>query len=404
MPRAGWVKPRSDQHLSDHISIGVLTRTYPPELIDRVLADCGRLERRTRLLPARVMVYYAMALALFSEGSYEEVMRNLVEGLDWSAGWRGGWQVPSRVAIAKARARLGAEPVRALYERVARPLARPKNESAFLGELRLMAIDGTTFDLADTEANEAAFGRPGSARGEGRAAYPQLRAVGLAECGTHAITDVALGPITAGEGSLAQELWPSLGPGMLVIADRGFWAFQAWQAAREGGAELLWRVRSNLNLAVDEVLEDGSYRSRIYDSADRRRTEPVEVRVVEYELTDPALGDSERYRLATTITDPARAAAAELARAYPERWEFETALDELKTHQRGPRLVLRSKSPDGVRQEVYGHLLVHYAIRALMHEVAIDAGRDPDRLSFTRSLRVVRRSARAGPGFSPHGA
>lgn len=403
MPRAGWVKPQSDQHLSDHISIGVLTRTYPPELVDRVLAESGRLERRTRLLPARVMVYYAMALALFSEGSYEEVMRNLVEGLDWSAGWRGGWQVPSRVAIAKARARLGAEPVRALYERVARPLATPKSESAFLGELRLMAIDGTTFDLADTEANEAAFGRPGSSRGEGRAAYPQLRAVGLAECGTHAITDVALGPITAGEGSLAQKLWPSLEPSMLVIADRGFWGFQAWQAAREGGAELLWRVRSNLILPVDEVLEDGSYRSRIHDSADRKRTEPVAVRVVEYELTDPALGDSERYRLATTITDPARAAAAELTRAYPERWEFETALDELKTHQRGARFVLRSKSPDGVYQEVYGHLLVHYAIRVLMHEVAIDAGRDPDRLPFTRSLRVVRRSARAGPGFPPHG-
>jgi hypothetical protein len=404
MPRAGWVKPQSDQHLSDHISIGVLTRTYPPELVDRVLAESGRTERRRRLLPARAMVYYAMALALFSEGSYEEVMRNLIEGLDWSAGWRGEWRVPSRVAIAKARARLGAEPVRALYEEVARPLATPKSRGAFLGDLRLMAIDGTTLDLADTEANEAAFGRPGSGRGEGRAAYPQLRAVGLAECGTHAICDVALGPIKASEGSLARGLWRSLGPGMLLLADRGFWSFQAWQAAHESGAELLWRARSNLILPVDEVLEDGSYRSRIYDSADRRRTEPVKVRVVEYELTDPAPGASERYRLATTITDPARASAAELAAAYPERWEFETALDELKTHQRGPRLVLRSKTPDGVSQEVYGYLLVHYAIRALMHEVAIDAGRDPDRLSFTRSLRVVRRTTRAGPGFSPHSA
>lgn len=404
MPRAGWVKPQSDQRLSDHISIGVLTRTYPPELVDRVLAESGRVEQRHRLLPARVMVYYAMALALFSESSYEEVMRNLIEGLDWSAGWRGEWKVPSKVAIAKARARLRAEPVQALYEQAARPLGTPQSEGAFLGDLRLMAIDGTTLDLADTEANEAEFGRPGSGRGEGRAAFPQLRAVGLAECGTHAITDVALGPIAAGEGGLAQKLWPSLAPGMLVIADRGFWAFQAWQAAREGGAELLWRVRSNLNLAVDEVLEDGSYRSRIYDSADRRRTEPVEVRVVEYELTDPALGGPQRYRLATTIADPGRASAIELATAYPERWEFETALDELKTHQRGPRLVLRSRSPDGVRQEVYGHLLAHYAIRSLMHEVAIETGRDPDRLSFTRSLRVVRRTARAGPGFSPHGA
>lgn len=405
MPRAGWVKPRSDQRLSDHISIGLLTRSYPPELVDRVLAERGRTEQRKRLLPARVMVYYAMALALFSEASYEEAMRNLVEGLDWSSGWRRPWRVPSQVAITKARSRLGSEPVRALYERVARPLATPKSKGAFLGDLRLMAIDGTTFDLADTPANEAEFGRPGSGRGEGRAAYPQLRAVGLAECGTHAITGVALGPIKRGEGSLAAQLWGSLGPGMLLLADRGFWDFKAFQAAQASGAELLWRVRKNLILPVDEALEDGSYRSRIYASADRKRTEPTEVRVVEYELADPALGsERERYRLATTLLDPGAASATELAAAYPERWEFETALDELKTHQRGPRLVLRSRTPEGVRQEVYGYLLTHYAIRALMHEVALDAELDPDRLSFTRALRVVRRSARAGPGFSPHGA
>ena len=403
MPRAGWVKPHSDQRLSDHISIGLLTRSYPPELVDRVLAEQGRTERRKRLLPARVMVYYAMALALFSEGSYEEVMRNLVEGLDWQSGWQRPWRVPSQVAITKARSRLGSEPVRALYERVARPLARSQSKGAFLGDLRLMAVDGTTFDLADTPANEAAFGRPGSGRGEGRAAYPQLRAVGLAECGTHAILDVALGPIKRGEGSLAAQLWGSLEPGMLLLADRGFWDFKAFKAAKASGAELLWRVSKNLNLAVEEALEDGSYRSRIYASADRKHVEPIEVRVVEYELDDPALG-SERYRLATTLLDPGAASATELAAAYPQRWEFETVLDELKTHQRGPRLVLRSRTPEGVRQEVYGYLLTHYAIRALMHEVAIDVGRDPDRLSFTRSLRVVRRSARAGPGFSPHSA
>lgn len=403
MPRAGWVKPQSDQHLSDHISIGVLTRTYPAALVDRVLAGCGRVEGRRRLLPARVMVYYAMALALFSESSYEEVMRNLVEGLDWSSGWQRPWRVPTQVAISKARARLGPEPMRALYREVAEPLADPKtNEGAFLAGLRLMAIDGTTLDLADTPANEATFGRPGSGRGEGRAAYPQLRAVGIAECGTHAICNVALGRIKQSEGSLAAGLWRSLGPGMLLLADRGFWAFQAWQAARATGVELLWRVRSNLILSVDELLPDGSYRSRIYDSADRHRAEPVEVRVIEYELTDPALG-SERYRLATTITDPERASATELAACYPKRWEFETALDELKTHQRGPQLVLRSKTPDGVYQEVWGYLLVHYAIRALMHEVAIETDHDPDRLSFTRSLRVVRRTTRASPGFSPHG-
>jgi hypothetical protein len=402
VPRAGWVKPETDQRLSDHISIGVLTRTYPAELVDRVLAECGRVEQRQRLLPARVMVYYAMAIAVFSEGSYEEVMRNLVEGLDWASGWRRPWTVPSRVAIAKARARLGAEPLRALFQQAAVPLAEARTRGAFCGDLRLMAIDGTTFDLADTEGNDKAFGRPGTGRGEGRGAFPQLRAVALAECATHAIVDVALGPVKTGEGTLAAQLWERLEPGMLVLADRLFYGFQAWQAARSSGAELLWRAKSNLVLPVDEVLADGSYRSRVYDSGDRKRDSPEPVRVIEYELSDPGLEGERRYRLLTTLHDPDAYPAEQLAAIYPQRWEFETALDELKTHQRGPRMVLRSKRPDGARQELYGYLLAHYAIRALMHEVALAADHDPDRLSFTRSLRVVRRSARAGPGFSPH--
>lgn len=199
---------------------------YPPGLIDQVLAECGRVEERCRLLLARVMVYYAMALALFSEGSYGEVMRNLVEGLDWQSGWQRPWRVPSQVAITKARTRLGSVPLRALFERVARPLATAESEGCFLAGLRLMAIDGSTLDLADTPAIEAQFGRPGSARGECRAASPQLCVVGLAECGTHAITSVAVGPITRAEGSLAWELWDALGPGMLLLADRGFWDFR----------------------------------------------------------------------------------------------------------------------------------------------------------------------------------
>lgn len=401
MPRAGWVKPASDQRLSDHISIGVLTRTYPPELVDRVIEAAGRAERRHRLLPARVVAYYVMALALFSDGSYEEVMRSLVEGLSWASGWRAPWAVPTKAAISKARARLGAEPLKQLFEQAAVPLAGASEEGAFLAGLRLMAVDGTTLDLADTEANEAAFGRPGSGRGEGKGAFPQLRVVGLAECGTHAIIDAAMGPIRTGEGALAEQLWRSLSPGLLLLADRLFYSFSAWRAARATGAELLWRAKSNMVLPVDQVLGDGSYLSRVYDSADRAKAEPEPVRVVEYTLEDPGRESEPSYRLLTSVLDPVNAQAAELALAYAERWEFETAVDELKTHQRGPRVVLRSKQPDGVYQEAYGYLLVHYAIRALMHEAAQDAGTDPDRLSFTRSLRVARRTATAGPGFSP---
>ncbi len=401
MPRAGWVKPESDQRLSDHISIGVLTRTYPPELVDRVVAESGRVEQRHRLLPARVMVYFVLALALFSRESYEEVMRRLVEGLSWASGWRQSWQMPTKAAIFKARSRLGVEPLEALFATAVRPLGEAATPGVFYRGWRLMSIDGMTLDVADTPANDEHFGRAGSGRGE-RAAFPQARVVGLAETGTHAIIDAAIGPYTVGETTLARDLLGSLEPGMLVTADRGFYSFGLFTQASATGADLLWRVKKNLKLIVDEVLDDGSWLSRIYDSADRARTNPVVVRVVEYTLEDPALASSgETYRLITTILDPTAAPADELAALYTQRWEIETAIGEFKTHQRGPRLVLRSKAPDGVYQEIYGYLLVHYAIRTLMHEAALDAGLDPDRLSFIRSLRVIRRTTASHAGFSP---
>ncbi|MGH2969330.1 MAG: transposase domain-containing protein, partial [Solirubrobacteraceae bacterium] len=190
MPRAGWVKPQSDQRLSDHISIGVLTRVFPPELVERVVAEAGRTEQRQRLLPARVVVYYVLGLGLYSSSSYEEVMRMLVDGLSWQSGWRRPWSVPTKAALFKARARLGAEPLRALFEQVAAPLAEPQTAGAFYRDWRLVSIDGTCLDVADTLANERAFGRPGSGRGEGVGAFPQLRLVGLGECGTHALFGV----------------------------------------------------------------------------------------------------------------------------------------------------------------------------------------------------------------------
>ncbi len=403
MPRAGWVKPETDQRLSDHISIGVLTRVFPPALVDEVVAAAGRTEQRHRLLPARVVVYYVLALALFAQSSYEEVMRMLVEGLAWQSGWAQRWNVPTKAALFKARARLGPEPLRALFEAVAAPLAAPDTEGAWYRDWRLMSIDGTCLDVADTAANDEAFGRPGSARGEGRSAFPQLRLVGLAECGTHALVDVAVGPYRTAEQRLAPELFDRLERGMLVLADRGFYSFTLWEAARATGAELVWRTKSNHNLAVEERFDDGSYLSRVYEIVNfKRRGQGVPVRVIEYTLDDPGRSQAEsRYRLLTTILDPAGAPADELAALYPQRWEFETALDELKTHQRGPRVVLRSKMPDGVRQEVYGYLCVYYAIRWLMHAVAVDVDVGPNRLSFTRTLRVARRTTASHPGFSP---
>lgn len=403
VPRAGWVKPETDQRLSDHISIGVLTRVFPPDVVDAVLAECGRMQQRQRLLPARVVVYYVMGLALFTHSSYEEVIRMLVSGLSWSSGWQRAWTIPTKAALFKARARLGPEPMQALYQTVAQPLATQKDGGGFYRSWRLMSIDGTCLDVADTAANSDAFGRSPSGRGVGVGAFPQARILGLAECGTHAIIDAAVGAYRQGEQTLALRVLPSLAPQMLLLADRGFFSYPLWCKAKTTGADLLWRMKANAVLPVLARHPDGSFASRIYPGTKARRNDVdgVEVRIIEYTVGS---GDDEaatKYRLATTIPDPDDAPADDLARLYTQRWEIESVFDELKTHQRSPSMVLRSKMPDGVEQEIYGHLCVHYAIRWLMHTAARDSGVDPDRLSFTRTLRAARRTTTSHPGFSP---
>jgi hypothetical protein len=398
MPRAGQLKPRDHQRLTDHVALGVLTATFPPSLVDAVIEATGTREQRHRLLPARLVVYYVLAMSLFPQAGYEEVLRSLTEGLAWGTGWTGHWAVPSQVAISKARARLGRAPLAELFSRACRPLARPATPGAFYRGLRLVGLDGTTLDLADTAAHAAHFGRPGSGRGEGVAAFPQLRLVALAECGTHAMFAVAMGPCTTGEPTLAKELTGALRPGMLCLADRGFTGFPLWSAAAATGAELLWRARGNAVLPVLVRHPDGSYASELTAADDRGREHPLPVRVVEYTLDDPGReqGEETRYRLVTTILDPATAPAPELAALYAERWEIESALDELKTHQRGPRVVLRSRTVEGVYQEAWGFCCVHYALRALVQSAADDEDIDPDRLSFTRALHAARRSVRSG--------
>jgi Insertion element 4 transposase N-terminal/Transposase DDE domain len=395
MPRAGQVKPRVEPRLSDRIAIGVLTSIYPPELVDRVVAEAGRTQQRQRLLPARVVVWLVLAMALFSGQAYEEVARLLAGGLGWARRWQQWYRVPSTPAIAKARARLGPEPLRRLFVEVAGPLATPDTKGAWYRGWRLLAVDGTCLDVADTPANQAAFGRPTTHRGE-QTAFPQVRVVAVAECGTHAIIQAAMGPLAKGETTLAAGLLTdgALGPQVLLLADRQFVDANLWRQAAATGAQLLWRTRTNAVLPVLETFDDGSYLSQIAAATDRRHgVTPTMVRVVEYTLgKDPGRPAAPApYRLLTTILDPTQAPAAELAALYHQRWEFETTLDELKTHQRGPKVVLRSRSPEMVAQEVWGMLLVHHAIRRLMHQAALDHHLDPDRLSFVRSLRIVRR-------------
>lgn len=397
MPRAGQL--RSVERLSDRVAIGVLTAAFPPSLVDSVLASTGRVEQRSRLLPARLVVYFVLAMCLFSGQGYEEVARLLTEGLRGRRRWRSEWTVPSTAAIWKARSRLGVEPVKELFATVCSPVAERETRGAFYRDWRLTAVDGTTFDLPDTKANVEAFGRPPrSGRGEANVGYPQIRMVGLVECGTHVVFAAATGPLRTGEHALARQVFTSLGPGMLLLADRGFFGVDLWQSAAVTGADLLWRVRKDIVLAVVEQLPDGSYLSEIFDQRDIHHTrQGVRVRVVEYTIA----GHEDVYRLITTIFDPNRAPASELAALYAQRWEFESTLDEIKTHLGGSHLVLRSQHPDGAEQELYGFLLVHHAIRTLMHRAAREGEHDPDRISFIRSLRVVRRQVTDQAAFSP---
>nr|WP_203615919.1 IS4 family transposase [Streptomyces sp. SID13726] len=381
--------------MSDRIAIGVLTRAFPPQLIDEVVAETGRGELRSRLLPARVVVYFVLAMCLFFGQPYEEVARLLGDGL---GGGRRSWRVPTTAAVGRARRRLGVEPLKVLFARVCCPVAVPETAGAWYRRWRLVAVDGTTLDLADTAENDSFFGRPGSGRGTG--AFPQARLVALAECGTHAVFGAAVGPLSVSEPVLSRQLFGELRAGMLLLADRGFYGFELWQAARATGADLLWRMRKSAALPVVQVLADGSCLSTVHAEKDRKsRRSPVAVRVIEYTLA--RTGDATVYRLLTTLLDPEQAPAKELAALYAQRWEIETTLDEIKTHQRGPKLILRSRYPWGVEQEIYGFLLVHHAIRQLMHQAATGRGLDPDRLSFTRSLRIVRRQVPAQAAFSP---
>jgi hypothetical protein len=390
--------------LPDLVSVGLLMKVFPAGVVDAVIAECGRTEQRRRSLPARSMAYFAMGMALHSEGSYEDVLALISDGIAWAHREEvGPGRLANKAAISHARDRLGAEPMARLFERVAVPIATEDTPGCWLAGRRLVAIDGTCLDVPDTPVNDKHFGRPGTNKGE-RSAFPQARVVALAECGTHAMFEAVIGPYTASENALSAELLVKLTPGMLCLADRGFYNFTAWQNARATGADLLWRVKDNLNLEPVTELPDGSWLAEVFDSvADRRRQHPLRVRVIEYMIED---GREPRgpYRLLTTILDPDQAPAAELAAAYAQRWEIETAFDELKTHQRGPRAVLRSKSPDLVTQEIWGHLCCHYAIRTLMVDAAQHAGqdagehagrdpdRDPDRVSFVAALRISRRS------------
>ena len=388
--------------ITDFISVGVLTKTFPSTAIDAVLRETGKASIRQRDMPAPVVVYYVIALALYMQSSYREVLRCLLEGIEWLLGPGATIKVTGKSGISQARTRLGWAPIRQLHDQVVKPIAGESTKGAWYRRWRLVSLDGSTLDVADKPENDRVFGRPSASRGS--SAFPQLRFVSLVENGTHVLFGTRMDGFKTGEITLAKDVLGSLRPGMLCLADRNFYGFALWNQARGTGADLLWRVKKNLRLPGEKRLPDGSYLSRVYPSPKdlRHGVNGVVVRVIEYRLQDVADADP-LYRLLTTILDPDAAPATELAALYHERWEIETALDELKTHLRGSRIVLRSKTPDLVKQEFYGLMLAHFAVRGLMHEAALVADIDPDRLSFLHAVRVVRRKLARFVSIPPSG-
>ena len=387
--------------ITDYISLGVITKVFPADRIRSVLAATGRSSIRERDLPAQVVVYYVIALALYMQSSYREVLRCLLEGVQWLLDPSVPARIASNAGISKARTRLGWEPMKQLHDEVVKPIASRASKGAWYGGLRLVSLDGSTLDVADEQVNDAAFGRPGASRGS--SSFPQIRFVSLVENGTHVLFGSQMADYATSEISLAKAvIQTSLASGMLCLADRNFFGFNLWSHARGTGADLLWRIKGNSRLECEKRLPDGSYLSHTYPSdKDRRhKTNGVELRVINYRL-EGVEGAEPLYRLVTTLLDHTQAPATELAALYHERWEIETALDELKTHLRGAKIVLRSKTPDLVRQEFYGLMMAHFAIRDLMHQAALKADEDPDRLSFIHAVRVIRRKLAAFSALPP---
>jgi len=376
--------------ITDYISLGVIAKFFPVEKIHDVLEQTNRSSVRERDLPAHVVVYYVIALALYMRSSYREVLRCLLEGVQWLLDPSAKVKVVGKSGISQARSRLGVAPVKRLYDTLVAPIAEQRTKGAWFRQWRLVSLDGSTLDVADTVENDEAFGRPGASRGS--SAFPKIRFVALLENGTHVLWGAHMDPYATDELTLAEQVIPLLRQGMLCMADRFFPSYKLWRMATQTGADLLWRTRQNARLDVEKRLPDGSYLSRIYASTSDRRNgrNGIVVRVVDYRLQDVE-GSEPLYRLITTILDHEHAPAKELAALYHERWEIETTLDELKTHLRGAQIVLRSKTPDLVRQEFFGLMMAHFAVRGLMHEAALKADEDPDRLSFLHSVHVVQR-------------
>jgi hypothetical protein len=375
---------------TDAIALEALERVIPAALLQAAAQQADVPTQRRRKLPAEVTLLLCLAMSLWTHHALDVVLHKMTHGL------RLFWPDPdlalaSTSAIAQARARLGARPVVGLFRRLCQPLATPQTPGAFCCGLRLMALDGTVEDVPDTPANVRAFGRHHSDRGA--SAFPQVQGVYLSECGTHAVVDAGFWPCHTSERLGGLRLLRSVQAGMLLLWDRGFHSFEMVERTRARGAHVLGRVPAGVSLRPRWPLPDGSYWAYLYpsDRTRRQRDDHLLVRVIVYTLTDPARpGYGETHRLLTTLLDAQEAPALALICAYHQRWEIELTIDEIDTHQRLVQHPLRSQKPVGVLQELYGLLLAHYAVRAIMAEAAQQAGVAPTRLSFVHAVELIR--------------
>ncbi len=386
----------------EYLGVGVLALCYPLQEVIRIVAACGRADQRVRDLPAALMVYYVIALSLFAGVAYQSVLRWLLGGLQWLGNHR--FRVACRASLSDARKRLGALPMQKLHEQIALPMEEKTLPGSYFKDLLLVAFDGSTLVLQDTEQNAEEFGRSSNQNGPG--AWPLARFVGLVECGTHLIFGASLGGYHVSEITLAKTLVSRLRPGMLCLAERLFPGYELWKQSVATGADLLWRVKSSVKLRKTQTLADGSWLAQWLPEEERKKGNgPVSVRVIDYRLKARGDGKGEAettYRLITTILDPARASALELASLYPQRWEIEITIKEGKTILRKGHITLRSKMPELVRQEFWGMLLAHYLVRKMMAQAALDRKRDPDELSYQGSIEIIK-STQTGSvlNFSP---
>lgn len=377
--------------LTDEVSIGLLATVFPDERVVAAIEEAGVREQRNRSLPARLMVYFVLAMWLDFGKGYVRVLTGLLRGLRWARGGWGGYVVPTDGAISLARGRLGDKPLKLLFEQSACPVGTAAMDGVFWRGRRLVAVDGTVFDLPRGKHNAAEYQIPSGGK------LPQARVVALAECGTLALLGAEFDSIAVGERALFERLLPRLGPDTLLMADRGFPSYDLYVETLATGADVLWRVSASFALPVLARLPDGTYLSELRGT---RKKDRVTVRVIEYSVLDED-GVSEVFALITNLLDPDEAPALELALNYSRRWHIELLFRLVKVDLRTPGGVLRSRSPQGVRQELWALLCLYQALRTLITRAALIAGVDATRISFPPALDAVKDSV--GRAFSPSG-